>query len=475
MPWTRLCKTFAALVILTITPGCESSSNAPTASTATAHAPTPANAGALAPPTTPGSLDLQKLLCQGNDLCQLKRNWDAGRDADNHPMQVVEITLNATITEALKTSQSYYDENDDRQCEPLQYWFVQPTRIDTNAKNSAPVLLLELCNDGYGASGIGEDTIDISPNRFTHSQMGGSASRWSQKRTIELPGFRLLEESTSGWHNLLRERDNTAINWVNLTARNDGFTPGCEDNEIQDRDQEDLDNYAYEPILLFPKLPPAFQNGGWKTTHLGTCSTLVSSSPNPDPTASFGTGFITHTHASANPGTDADASFKVVMASPNEIYLEITDNTWIETAPSILHTDHLEIWARSEVVCPKATTKSLFQWGITLDANVQTLYGKPAKSPTAERVVIQNPDATRTYRFKITLPEAYDALTIVYSDSDSGNRQDRLIATSNLRYRDQFTLGQTREIRPETGTCQLQNNTLKYIPTPRPLTTPILN
>lgn len=488
MLWTTLYKTLSALGIIAIATGCDSSpatsTNNPPTTTITADTPSPikpsgAAAAAQGKPAL-GSLDLQKLLCQDKNLCKLLRNWDAGRDAANQPMQIVEITLNSTITEALKTSQSYYDENDERQCEPLQYWFVQPTLVDTKAQNADPTLLLELCNDGYGAAHIGEDTIEVSPNRFTHSQMGGSASRWSQTTTIELPSFRLLEESTNGWHNLFRERDNTIWNWTNMTGQNNGFTPGCEDNEIEDREKEDPDNYAYEPILVFPSLPKDFRNNGWKNTRLDTCSTLVSSSIDPDYSKSqssyFGTGFITHGDVHEHPDADrhTDASFKVVMASPTEIYVEITDNIWIETAPSILHADHLELWARTETVCPKATTKNLFQWGITLDGKVQTLYGKPAQSPTAERVLVKVDGTTKTYRFKITLPEAYDAITLVYSDSDNGTQQERLIATSRIKYRDQFTLGQVKEISPDTGTCQIQNNALKYIPTPKKPTTPVI-
>ena len=51
---------------------------------------------------------------------------------------------------------------------------------------AAPRLLLKLCNDGYGAAGVGEDEVTIDDNRLSHFQAGGSNDRWEVTDTVRL-------------------------------------------------------------------------------------------------------------------------------------------------------------------------------------------------------------------------------------------------------------------------------------------------
>ena len=83
-----------------------------------------------------------------------------------------------------------------------EYWLVEGT--------AKPHLLLKLCNDGYGAAGVGEDEITIGDNRFTHFQAGGSNDRWETTETIRLSpqtccastscGFRGTDPDFGGSH-----------------------------------------------------------------------------------------------------------------------------------------------------------------------------------------------------------------------------------------------------------------------------------
>ncbi len=64
----------------------------------------------------------------------------------------------------------------------VEYWLLA----------AKPALVLKLCNDGYGAAGVGEDEVRFADNRMIHHQEGGSNWRWWNTDTISLSPFRTL-------------------------------------------------------------------------------------------------------------------------------------------------------------------------------------------------------------------------------------------------------------------------------------------
>ena len=83
-----------------------------------------------------------------------------------------------------------------------------------------------------------------------------------------------------------------------------------------------------------------------------------------------------------------------------------------------------------------------------LDGQVYKAHGAPAASPT---VRVTRTD--RGARFRIVLPDEGTGLTVVYSDSDDGARQKRLIATSNFRFGRTWTIGSVSTIGPLRAPC----------------------
>ncbi len=76
------------------------------------------------------------------------------------------------------------------------------------------------------------------------------------------------------------------------------------------------------------------------------------------------------------------------------------------------------------------------QWGLMADGTVQAGHGDP--DPTAIHARVRAiPDG---HRFVITLPAGSERLTVVFSDSDDGASQERLIATSTLQPGNAHTL-----------------------------------
>jgi hypothetical protein len=67
--------------------------------------------------------------------------------------------------------------------------------------------------------------------------------------------------------------------------------------------------------------------------------------------------------------------------------------------------------------------------------------GKPQGDPKVERVELESADWGHVYRFRITFAKDLSSVTVAYSDSDHGKRQLRLVATSDIKLRDAFSLG----------------------------------
>ena len=67
-----------------------------------------------------------------------------------------------------------------------EFWLVQ--------SDAAPRLLLSLCNDGYGAAGVGEDKVTVVPNGLVLREIGGSAWRWDNTTKIRLSPLAIVHE-----------------------------------------------------------------------------------------------------------------------------------------------------------------------------------------------------------------------------------------------------------------------------------------
>ena len=66
-------------------------------------------------------------------------------------------------------------------------------------------------------------------------------------------------------------------------------------------------------------------------------------------------------------------------------------------------------------------------------------------------------------RLKITLPKGMAAITLVYSDSDDGKKQERLFATSMLVPGKVETLGALLEINPTIAVCRAEGGKLEPV------------
>lgn len=197
------------------------------------------------------------------------------------------------------------------------------------------------------------------------------------------------------------------------------------------------------------EVPADFVARSWRTTRLGRCAATLD--------------FTIH----GGPSTEADASARAMVAS-RTLFVEVSDDRFVGPGKSWVTDDHLELWLgksdeRTET-CEPLGEHAIAQWGIRVaDGAVFSAHGAPAPLPGVERTV-----AAGTARFKIPLPaDQGDRITVAYSDSDDGRKQKWLIATSELRFGDPATLGETFAVATTDAKCVIQTGAL--VPVRMPL------
>ena len=343
-------------------------------------------------------------------------------------------------------------------CVPFEHWYVDGQGLATR--------LVETCNDGYGARGMGEDRVELEGEELVHDQYGGSNWMWARTTRIDLGDLRIIEEDLRGTFTVGPNAERRTIRWDDFSGFVHWKAPRCGAELVDDPDLDlhDLENtsaptYRYD---LIPRiaLPDEFSQGSWRTTALGSCATLVDSAAHTGDVS--GQGFVIHGEAG---GAD-DARFRAVMGTSTELYVEIIDPDWSFEADSWLHEDHLEIWVSPRRYsyhshCIDAVEPA--QWGITLtDGEVHPAYGRPSPEALQVEVARDTLDGAEVIRMRIEFAEAPEALTVVYSDSFTGERQDRMIATSDLRFGDAVTLGAIHPIDPDVGGCVIHEGHLHF-------------
>jgi hypothetical protein len=255
--------------------------------------------------------------------------------------------------------------------------------------------------------------------------------------------------STSSW------------DWRAFQGQMEWYAPACGPNG----DPPDLDepggsdaasHYVYAPLPVV-QAPAALGKDGWKDMSLGHCSLLVDGTP--------GYGYTIHGKADVAP--EDDSSFRAVLLDHDTLLVEVFDDRPVSGSSKWLYDDHLELWM-SATGTPEESQECLLpaakpeQWGIRLaDGKVFAAAGKPKLMPVVTRVDLPDESGAAQVRFKIQLPPGRERITIVYSDSDDGKQQERLIATSVLKFGAGYTLGARLPIDAKDAVCDVAGGFLE--------------
>ena len=363
-------------------------------------------------------------------------------------------------------------------CHSYEYHLV----VHTKGKIHARQLLTEACNNGYGFAGVGEDdiSVDAETKTFTRRQSGGSNWRWEETTTLGLDPFRVVSNGKSTFWVL--DEDGTSeswdLNYDTLQGTETWSVADCEGRRKQEEAAKNRDGGGSDEssaskdysAVVIPRveLPAAYVQDGWRSIGLGDCGALVDGDTN---------GFAVY----GGKGRAADAAMRVVVSKQQDmLFVEISDDHWTREGRSWVKEDHLELWLApsglrsSPDACGGAPTEptpdSSRQWGIRIsDGQVFPGFGSP--EPLAGVEVVR---AGRTARARIPVGDwlkqeaELSSITVVYSDSDDGLRQKRLIATSTVARGEELSLGHARDIDPSDATCVVKGKALRITRRPQP-------
>lgn len=406
------------------------------------------------------SSDLRATICGDREHCDLHRVRSAGVDARGQKLSVVTLDLGVeSIVEGEPVPAADHDVDEQERedttsplspmtaCHRLEYWLV-------TEGSGAPTLLATACNDGYGASGVGEDVLTVGDNSFKHTQSGGSSWRWSWTNTITLSPLALTSSSWSGSWTLAGNRQEGSWDWTRFEGKQSWWSPGCDDNG----ETVDAPETPFEYVLI-PRvhLDDDYRATGFQAASLGACAVDIDGSGE--------RGFVTF----GKPGLRADASLRAVLSEHDELFVEVRDAHPSGASSRWVKDDHIEIFLAPERgdymdhCLPKRAPPK--QWGMRI-ADGKVFAGFESPNPSALVVTRAAGDAG-SVRFKVQLPAGQKAITVAYSDGD-GKKQRRVFATSAARRGAPETLGEPYDVKPTNAVCKVQNASLEPVMTRKP-------
>ncbi len=394
-------------------------------------------------------------LCANRAPCALSETLDAGKDAQGQSLQVKHLSLGwAKISDVQDAQEAKFgggrQEEGDRangQCEAEEYWLLRGGKVTQ--------LLLALCNDGYGASGIGEDSVEVGSNRITHTRFGGAGQRWTETRTLQLSPLEELKRNERSFFAGSPDQT-TERTWEAWRLRGtvEVSAPDCEEDAEAAPAPYGKDDLSL-PMLPRVAMDAAYVKEGWKRTGLGDCALAAR--------------FL----VLGGKGPIRDDELKALLVAPDTVIIEVRDDRWTGPGKKWLADDHVELWLGTTppeelntCAAPGAEQQAV-QWGIRIaDDQVFPAHGAPAQPLGVEKVELREGKVLVGYRLKVTLPGPASALSVLYSDSDSGKKQERLLATSPLKFARPETLNPVREVSAEEATCVARDGALRVVVKP---------
>ncbi len=373
-------------------------------------------------PAAPAARAVEAAVCGERSPCRAVGVHAAGQGARKQPLWVAEVALHDREGEDWK-------QPDLQDCASWEVWLLEGPA----GKPRATQKLLALCNDGYGAAMMGEDVLEVGPNRLTHTQHGGSNWRWSTTKALRLSPLALLEERSEGRWTVGPNEETQRWSWAEARGDVSWAAPVCRDDGTMPEPVEGaaLPRHRYETL---PRVDLAREvvEGGWKELGLGTCALRLD--------ASERRGFVLDPTAPA--ATPGDGALRALMVDGTTLLLEVTDDAL--TSAKADDRDQIEVYLGPQLgfsdhcVDPQARVHRFI-----VDLATGDVRGDGAL-PRVERHVAKAGKGVAV-RLKVTLPEEIGNLTLVHVDADPGEHPRR-VASSALDPLSAATLGGWRHL-----------------------------
>jgi hypothetical protein len=387
-------------------------------------------------PQVPDNATVLAALCPRGRRCRVVDRTSAGTDAEGQELVVARVRV---------LGKGVGDPKREEPCllEPVGVFRLRESVVVSSQRI---ITLYQESECWYGSSG-GDETLGVGQGRATFSSEGGTSWRWRQERIWALsPTVELISEEHEGWHNfgvtheLSRtdhRRQRTEVVWRTPTC-------GHEPEEAGGGSDPQGDPTAYRYLVI-----PRSRGGAtadWKGDQAGRRWLEMD--------ATGEGGYLLH----GPPGASSDARLRVTAPARDTLLVDVFDDHYVAEAPSWIHADHLELWGTARASSymdeclirkppsPDAAADGqpvgrAWQWGVMLDGSVKPGAGHPPVAPTVEVATVEAGPWGKGVRFRVRLPAHLEAVSVVYSDSDDGLTQKRLIGTSRVRFGDAASLG----------------------------------
>jgi hypothetical protein len=374
--------------------------------------------------------EMRAAMCGGRQSCAIVTAHPAGTTQRGDRLTVVQLRFG--VADRPKEAPEDGCRDGDQQDGGTEYWLLRP--------GDPPRLVVALCNDGYGASGVGDDDVQIGDNRLVHTQSGGSAWRWEVTRTTRLAPLGVLAERRCSFHNVSPETGAiTDIDYTTMVARTVVRDAGAAWREDEAAECPDWPAQRFSPepgpCLLagynLMRLPAGAAGAPVaRGTTLGGCALTLSTDGE--------RGFLVFGKPT---GAAAAAEIKAVADSARSLLVQVYDpaRAAAPAAPSAswIHLPHVELWLApgGEIGASRPDPRTLQQIAVDLDGR---LYpgGKSATAlPSVERWTGRDAGGRDVVVLRLAWPSEEPLLGgvgLVYSQPEAG-KQARLVATTGIR------------------------------------------
>ena len=299
----------------------------------------------------------------------------------------------------------------------------------------APSLLVAMCNDGYGAAMVGEDSLSVEEGRFRHVQYGGSAWRWENITLTDLASLEVVEEVHSVRY-MAVTKDTVRWDWTTFSGTRTRERPPCGHPEGP---------AVVGETLLIPRVGAPDYEAGWREAGLGACAVHLDSAG---------------THGlllKGSPGAAEDARLAAVVIQ-GVLYVEIEDDALPPAHERWKEDDRLELWLSTAKDDPFCTgLLAAVQWIVRPDGTVIPGYNATG-TMAVEQVAFPG-----GVRLRIPLPGPSLDIALLYADRDEpeATAPERQIATSRIDYGHGESLGQLYTVEPTAARCVVKGGRLE--------------
>lgn len=370
---------------------------------------------------------LCRALCRGRRPCRVEEVHDAGVDESGRAMRVARVLLSRTSHPHSDGSMAH-----DGDCARFAWLLAVQRRGGYRVRH-----LVDICNNGYGARGSGEDAVRVAPNRFTHERSGGSAWGWSESITLSLSPLALVSRYSSGFWHIGYNYETSEVQPATLTAVGTWWAPPCppqaEDTPPEDTAPEDRREIRWIAI-------PRAQVGASELAALRAGAGLGSCAARIDGLAPSA--------ALAGRADPSSATLRALWCEGGPLVVEIEDET-------ITERDALEIWLGGARPSYMEHCRDLASVEEPQRIRIEWTEGQVEVTSTTVAPRVERIASAGVVRFFVELPSDVATMTIAYDDDDAG--VSRRIASSTLDPHDAASLGAVASF---GATCALEHGVL---------------